>query len=194
MPTGRLTLAMMLASTSLVVGCAQPGSILGRRTRIGTLTASVSQLEFEKAQLARKLAEQEVENRRIESCLAQEEDANGEMAARLDDARVMLRARGYDADGLAGVGPTRRAPDGDDRPTTTPAGRSSRPGRKPPFARIPGRIDPAPPSEEPESQDDPLDNPPPRRRSEFDPQSRLDGRSHWQRVAGKTRGLALDVR
>jgi hypothetical protein len=193
MLTGRRTIAIVLACAGLGSGCAQPGPLLGRRTTIGTLKASVSQLEFEKAQLARALDEQKAEFRRVESRLSQEEDANGELTARLNDARVMLRARGYDTEGLAG--PTRSATEPDERPTTTPAGRSSRPGRKPPFARIPGRVDPAPPADEPEgNDDDPLDSPPVRRRGDLGPQSRLESRSRWHRVATQPRGLALDVR
>jgi hypothetical protein len=193
-------LAAALACACLVPGCAQPGGgLLARHTTIGSLKASVSQLEFEKHQLGRKVANLEAENQRIEGRLTQEESANGELTARLDDARVMLRSRGFDTDSLAG--PTRSTQDDsdfDERPRTTPAGRGQRSGRRPPFARIPGHIDPVPNSgaKDDTNSDDPLDAPYSTRSrgDDFGPQSRVDPGTHWRRVAAKTDPYAVSTR
>ena len=64
---------MLLAATSLLAGCAQPGPILSRFTTIGTLKTSLSHLEFENQQLRSKVATLESENREIENRLVQEE-------------------------------------------------------------------------------------------------------------------------
>ena len=63
---------------------------------------------------------------------------NGELSARLDDARALLGQRGGTASASNDVDPE---PTG---PRTLPAGRSTRKARKPPFAQIPGRIDSVP--------------------------------------------------
>jgi outer membrane murein-binding lipoprotein Lpp len=178
-----------LAGSSLTAGCAQQGPLLSRRTTIGTLKATVSQLEFEREQLRREIAALKSENQRIENLLAQEEATNGELQARLDDARTVLRNRGYDDEFLAS--PSRSAPN---PPATKPAARPSRPGRKPPFARIPAQLDPEPSTESSGTRDDELlDAPPPSPRS--DPvglQGRLEDRSHWRRVAREDDGLELE--
>jgi hypothetical protein len=174
-------LAIMLAIASLPLGCAQPGPILGRRTTVGTLKASVSQLEFEKSELNKELAELKADHRRMEDRLAQEEEANGELTARLDDARVMLRDRGYNADAFAP--PARRTQQDDG---ASPGRKTPRQGRKPPFARIPGRVDPVNSSD----GNDPFDAPSSSESSSLGPQTRRDRASAWTAVArGNTTGL-----
>jgi hypothetical protein len=117
-----------------VTGCAQSGSLVGRGTTVGSLKASVSQLEYENQQLRREVASLKTENRQIENRLVQEESLNGDLSARLDDARNLI--------GRAGGDP---GPDADRK--TIPAGQSNRKRRKAPFAQIPGRIDALPPSD-----------------------------------------------
>jgi len=168
----------MLACTSLTTGCAESDQLLSRRTTIGTLKASVSHLEYERAELTREADKLKSENRRITERLAQEESANGELSARLDDARLLLRNRGYDTGTLAA--PSRPLSEPEDSSRTSPAGRTQRPGRKPPFARIPGRVEPTAPDKA--DDDDELDSPP-RSRDDLWPQSRRDDGSSWRRVA-----------
>jgi hypothetical protein len=178
-------LAIMLAIAGIPVGCAQPGPILGRRTTVGTLKASVSQLEFEKTELSKELADLKADNRRMEDRLAQEEEANGELTARLDDARVLLRGRGFDSDSFSP--PARRALQDEGQP---PARKTPRQGRKPPVARIPGRIDPVNSSDEQRSADDPFDTPSSAESGSLGPQSRRDTGSAWMPVArGNANGL-----
>ena len=125
---------------------------------MGSLRSSVSQLEIEKSKLRTELADLQADHRRLEDQLAQEEVANGEMAARLDDARVLLRGQGVEDGALAGSARDNSYPIGDS-PRTSPAGRSARPSRKPPFARIPGKLDQSS-AEELLPGDDFLDLPP----------------------------------
>jgi outer membrane murein-binding lipoprotein Lpp len=179
MRTGhRLVLAIMLACTAAGSGCVQSGPLQSHHTTVGTLKASVSHLEFEKEQLRKEVAQLKTENRRIGERLAQEETATGELTARLDDARVLLRSRGFDTDGLASPGRSRDDAFDEPAPATTPA---SRKPRKPPFTRIPGRTDRSSSSEE--TEEDPFTQPSPRRSGTFGPQSRRDGQSPWLPVA-----------
>jgi hypothetical protein len=132
------TVPFLLAA---VAGCAQSGPLLSHQAALGTLKASVSHLEYENQQLRRQVTDLKAENRQIEDRLVQEESVNGELSARLDDARNLLSRRGLGTgDGL------------DADPTTPgralPAGRSNRKPRKPPFAQIPGRIDEVPPADD----------------------------------------------
>jgi hypothetical protein len=132
----------LLAATSLLVGCSQPGPILSRYTTIGTLKTSLSHLEFENQQLRSKVAGLESENRDIENRLVREEAVNGDLSARLDDARDVMAKNGTNWGSSSG-GPSRD----DSTSRALPAGRSSRTPRKPPFARIPGQLDSAPPAD-----------------------------------------------
>lgn len=118
----------------LTSGCAQSGGFLSSRTTMGTLKSSLSHLEFENQQLKRQVASLKAEARDIENRLVQEEAANGELTARLDDARTILKQRGLDAG----------EPSVEEPQITRPAANSSRKRRKPPFAQIPGRIDDLP--------------------------------------------------
>jgi outer membrane murein-binding lipoprotein Lpp len=173
-------LAIILACSSLLAGCADMDPMLARRTTVGSLKASVSQLEYDKDQLSKEVRELKAENRRVTNRLTQEEAANGELSARLDDARVLLRGQGYDTDGLAS--PTRPAGSVDE-PSTAPSQRNPRRGHKPPFAQIPGRIDPAPSSDADEQDTDPFAAPTTGGQRDFGPQSRLEDPSRWHRVA-----------
>jgi hypothetical protein len=107
----------------------------------------LSHLEFENQQLKRSIAKLEQENRRIDDRLVQEQIDNGDLAARLDDARNLLRDRGVDPDtrvgslrGRGGSSGTFGDDDGS-APRTLPAGQQARPRRKPPFAHISSQAD-----------------------------------------------------
>jgi hypothetical protein len=134
--THRCTIAILLACSAAEVGCAQPGPVFGRRTTVGTLKASVSQLEFEKHELQKEVADLKADNHHMEDRLAQEEEANGDLTARLDDARTLLRSRGYE--GELSAAPNRRTQADDAAPSRS----APRRPRKPPFARIPARLSP----------------------------------------------------
>jgi hypothetical protein len=149
-------------------GCAGTAPLLSSGTGVGTLKTSLSHLEFENQQLKREVASLKSENRKIEDRLVQEEAANGELTARLDDARNLL--------GQRGLRPSDEG-NGSSAGRTLPAGRSNREPRRPPFARIPGRIDAVPPANE---EDMPVE---PRERDLFGPQSRLEKREPWLPVA-----------
>ena len=117
---------------------------------MGQLKTSLSHLEFENEQLKSRTAKLEQESRSMEDRLVQEQISNGDLTARLDDARNLLRDRGIEPDVKLG---SRRRGDGDDsaaeddgpRSRTLPAGRATRPRRKPPFAQISGQVDVVPP-------------------------------------------------
>lgn len=125
----------------LASGCAGTGSnssgLLSRPAMVSSLKTSLSNMEYENRQLKNQVAKLDADNREIENELLQEKSANGDLSARLDDARSLLSQRGLgDAESLE-LGTAR----------THPAGQSSKKPRKPPFARIPGRIDPVTPDE-----------------------------------------------
>ena len=121
------------------------GPLLSKGTGVGTLKTSLSHMEYENQQLRREVASLKAEIRQTEDRLVQEEAANGEISARLDNATAMLRRRGLEGSELADTGP---ADPGPERPRTTlPAGRSNKKARKPPSAQIPGRLEVLPPSE-----------------------------------------------
>jgi hypothetical protein len=166
----------LLATTSLFLGCAQPGSMLSRYTTIGTLKTSLSHLEFENQQLQSKVTSLESENRDIENRLVQEEALNGDLSARLDDARNVMAQHGYQwgnpADGASREGSSSRA---------LPAGRSNRTPRKPPFARIPGRVDSAP-APHADGYDDEFNRPSLPSADAFGPQSLRDD-GQWLPIA-----------
>lgn len=159
-------------------GCAQSGGLLSQRTSMGTLKTSLSHMEYENQQLRREVASLKVEARQFEDRLVQEESRNGELTANLDDARDSLRRRGLSANDSSD--PNALDP-GPERPRKTlPAGRSSKKGRKPPFAQIPGRIETVPPA------DDDLDVPSPwesQHKDDAGPQSRNDNTLLWLPVA-----------
>lgn len=119
---------------------------------MGQLKSSLSHLEFENEQLKKRTAKLERENRSMEDRLVQEQIDNGDLTARLDDARNLLRDRGVDTDVRLG---SRRRGEGDDsasddgpRARTLPTGRAGRPRRKAPFAQISGPVNLSPPTQD----------------------------------------------
>jgi hypothetical protein len=132
----------------MIAGCSQERTILTGGPTVGQLKTSLSHLEFENEQLKKSVAKLERENRSIEDRLVQEQITNGDIAARLDDARNLLRDRGVDTD--IRVGSRREngeidssASDGGD-PKARAVGHPARPRRKPPFAKISGQVDALP--------------------------------------------------
>jgi len=120
------------------------GTTFPRRTTVGTLKSSVSQLEFENDKLRREVAQLKTDSRDIEDRLVQEETENGTLKAKLDDARNLLSQRGYNFgdDGSSSLSRNGGRSDAN----TLPAGQSTRKRRKPPAIQIPGRmevVDPA---------------------------------------------------
>ena len=138
MATGRCRLPGLLIAMSAVVplGCAQSGPLTSRNTMLGSLKASVSQLEFDNEKLRKEVAELKADNARLDNLYAQERDFNGEITARLDDAKDLLRRQGGDVQAL-GIPSKSIQDDG-----IPPPVRRTR-GRTPPSATIP-RPRPAP--------------------------------------------------
>jgi hypothetical protein len=144
MATGRsrkLTSCLVLAAL-LPLGCAQPGPFTSRQTMVGSLKASVSQLEFENEKLRKEVGELKADNSRLDTLLTQEQDANGEITARLDDARDLIRRQGGNAQALGA--PSKNFEDDNiPPPVATPRGQRAKSSRKPPATRIP-QIEAAP--------------------------------------------------
>ena len=95
----------------------------------------------------------------MEDRLVQEQIHNGDLTARLDDARNILRDRGLDGGTMLGARSQtgkNTAPDDDiAQPRTLPAGRRTRKPRKPPAASISGDLDNLPTASE--DQETPAD-------------------------------------
>jgi len=149
-PAARASRLAALLATAALAGCSGRGTYITGGPSSGQLKSSLSRLEFENDQLKTQVARLKEENRQFEDRLVQEQLHNGEITAKLDDVRNMMRDRGYDD------------PDGDldapvARPKTLPAGRTTPPRRKAPSAQIsrasetdeipPIRIDDAPRSD-----------------------------------------------
>jgi len=121
------------------------------------MKVSLSHLQYENEQLKTEVARLKEESRSMEDRLVQEEIHNGDLTARLDDARNILRDRGVDTGTRVGArtkGKRNADPDEETaQPRTLPAGRTSKKPRKPPAASIPGDLDDLPTaSDEPEPQ------------------------------------------
>lgn len=133
---------LALAVAMLASGCAGTGSnsnsLLSGPATVGSLKTTLSNMEYENRQLKSEVAKLDANNRDIENELLQEKSANGELSARLDDARTLLSQRGLGDGAGLDSGTTR----------TRPAGQSNKTPRKPPFAKIPGRIEPVPADED----------------------------------------------
>jgi hypothetical protein len=84
------------------IGCSSPGPLASRQTTLGSLKASVSQLEFENDKLRKEVGELKADNSRLDVQLSQEREANGEVTARLDDAKDLLRRQGGNAQAMGG--------------------------------------------------------------------------------------------
>ena len=147
------------AGLAASVGCSGQSPFLAGPTR-GQMKASLAHLEYENSQIKRDLAKLRRDNREMEDRLVQQEQDNGDLTARLDDARNLLHDRGLEPPDRAMAG-REHSTDETSGARTIPAGRSSRKGRRQPFARIPGQFSPAPTEEEPADEDQSLGPPQP---------------------------------
>jgi hypothetical protein len=151
---------LLLVSLVTIAGCAGRESVLTSGSSVGQLKTTLSHLQFENEQLKTKVAQLEEEHRTVEDRLVQEQIHNGDLAARLDDARNLLRDRGLESDTRMGArgGDSRPVGSDDDRGRvrTLPAGRSTKKPRKPPAARIrgDGDLDDLPSASEHESENE----------------------------------------
>ena len=198
MAPGRLrrfaALGLASALAALTLGCAQSGPIASHRNTVGSLKASVSQLEYDNGNLRKQVADIKSEATRVENELVQEKDANGELSARLDDAKDVIRRQGGDVtalnrgSGAASKASTASADDEVPAPAKASPIRRARGGRKPPAAQIPrseSPTDSGPGGINPASDD--LD-PGPQASRDVD-----DGR--WLPVArGRSRNGSVEVR
>jgi hypothetical protein len=158
-------------------GCSQPGGLRAPGAAMGSMRASLGHLEYENEQLRKEVATLKDDNRKIENRLVQEESANGDLSARLDDARALLTHRGLDG------GESSDALDPGPAPRRTlPAGRSNRKKRKTPFAQIPGQIDVLPPTDDNGSSSG-WGQPSPPRVDDSDTTSSLDRPMNWLPIA-----------
>jgi hypothetical protein len=131
-----------------ISGCAGRDTILLGGASVGQLKTTVSHLQFENEQLKTEVAKLKDEQRTIEDRLVQVQIHNGDLAARLDDARNLLRDRGVDADTRLGTrsrGSRAIDTDGEgSQARTLPARRTTRKPRKPPAASIRSDLDDLP--------------------------------------------------
>ncbi len=119
-----------------VAGCS--GQKPFQNSSSASMKTTLSHLQFENEQLRTEVAKLKEENRSIEDRLVQEQLHTGDLAARLDNARNLLRDRGIDGETRLGSRSEASDPDDDlSRPRALPAGRSTRKPRKPPTASIP---------------------------------------------------------
>jgi outer membrane murein-binding lipoprotein Lpp len=136
------SLGLALVLSGLLAGCASPGPLTSRQTLIGGLKASVSQLESEKEELRREVAELKADNHRISDSLVEERSRNGELVTRLDGARNILRSQGLERGEFSSASSGDTVPELDDSPARRRVAPNNRPAPKPrktPFAEIPGR-------------------------------------------------------
>ena len=128
-----------------VSGCAGRETVLTGGPSSSQLKVSLSHLQYENEQLKTEVAKLKEETRSMEDRLVQEQIHNGDLTARLDDARNILRDRGLDTDtriGSRAKGTKSDDPDDESpQPRTLPAGRTTKKPRKPPSASIPGDLD-----------------------------------------------------
>lgn len=144
-PRAQRRIALAALALMAVAGCASgSGPLARRRTTVGTLKASVAQLEAENERYRTRLTENEGQVTRLREQLTQERKATGELTARLDDARALLASQGIDD---TPARPRRTAsPEPYESPSahTIPAGNPG--NRSAPFAQIgggPRAIEPA---------------------------------------------------
>jgi len=179
MTIGRTLLTAVILST--LGGCAQQGPIQSHLTTVRGLKASVSQLEFERNRLEKKVAELDAKNQEIGDRLVQEEADRDNLATRLDNARGELRRRGVE------LGDASDASDDEDRgpSKTLPAANSPRKKRKTPVARIPARIETIPSSDGAgqNAAEDEGDSATHGDGLGFSPRSRPENDDHWLPVA-----------
>jgi hypothetical protein len=182
MTTGRkLLIASMVSALG---GCAQPGPIQSHMTNVRGLKASVSQMEFEKQKLEKRIAELDAKNRELADRVLEEETARDSAISRLDDARREMRKQGIELGDETRV--TEREGSGDQ--TTRPASQSNKKKRKAPFAQIPARIETIPSGESSnDGFDDSSASNDKGERLEFGPQSRNENGDSWVPIA-RSRG------
>ena len=150
MATGRFQLLaaaglLAAAAAASAPGCSSPGPIASRRNSVGMLKASVSQLEYSNDNLKKKVASLQSDVDRAENLLAQKEAHSNDLAARLDDAKEVIRRHGGDVTALnvpASKASTASAESEIPPPARSQPVRRSNRSRKPPAAQIP-RADPA---------------------------------------------------
>ncbi len=129
-PAASAARCVCLLTVAALVGCSGRGTYITGGPSTGQLKSSLSRIEYENGELKTQVARLKEENRRFEDRLVQEQLHNGELAARLDDMRNLMRDRGFnDPDADYDDAPLTR-------PRTLPAGRSSSSRRKPPAAQI----------------------------------------------------------
>ncbi len=140
-PRAALTI-LSCAGLAMLSGCSGRSSFLSGGPTVGQMKTSLAHLEYDNAQMKREVAKLRRENRAMEDRLVQEEQDSGELAARLDDARNLLRDRGLDPAARADAGRDGFAddPEGAGGARTLPAGQTTRKRRKPPVARISGPV------------------------------------------------------
>ena len=146
---GRAVVALLSATLCVVTGCTGQSGFLTGGPTVGQMKMSLSHLEYENVELKRSVAKLQRENRSMEDRLVQEQIDNGDLTARLDDARNLLRDRGIDSDvrlGSRRPGGARSGSSRQDDPAdrTLPASRAERQRRKAPFAQISGQLDALP--------------------------------------------------
>ena len=181
------------ATLNALTGCSGRGTFLSGGPTVGQLKTSLSHLEYENAQLKRDMAKLEQENRAMEDRLVQEQLDNGDLTARLDNARNLIRDRGLDPAERARLRREGAGVPGDDGygARTLPAGRSTSKRRKLPVARIPGQIEPAPPGQESPSDTEPNQPGPETDRSSLRLEDDLDhhtfyaGPLRWSPIANR---------
>jgi hypothetical protein len=207
--------AVYLAGAWLVVtgmaGCSGQSNFLNGGTTVGQLKTSLSHMEFENDKLKRSVAKLDDENRILEDKLASEQLNNGDLTARLDDARNLLKDRGLDSDRRVLSRNNSVGGSSDDdmpvSPRTQPASRATRKPRKPPVANISEQVEIRPPIEDDDARESfaPAVRPTAdgqanrsglstRDRYSMDHHSFDDGPFHWFPVADGTTPGATQVR
>lgn len=147
-----LTPALFVLVLTGMSGCSGRGNFLTGGPTVGQLKTSLAHAEVQNQQLQKQVAQLKTDNRSIEDRLVREELNNGDLTARLDNARNLLRGRGVELEERPRTASNSRHNMFDDEEDdldssnagsrrTLPAGRQSRKTRRPPSVRIPGRIE-----------------------------------------------------
>jgi hypothetical protein len=199
---GMAVVVLIVAGLNAQWGCSGRGTFLSGGPTVGQLKTSVSHLEYENAQLKRDMAKLQQENRTMEDRLVQEQLDNGDLIAQLDNMRNQVRDRGLEPGERARSRKNGGGEFGDDAigPRTLPAGRSAPKRRKPPVARIPGQIEPAPPGQESSFESEPAVPDPETDRSSLRLDDDLDhhtffaGPLRWSPIANRASEPALPMR
>ena len=146
----RALVGLIGATMIVATGCSGQSGFLTGGPTVGQMKTSLSHLEYENVELKKSVAKLQQKNRSMEDRLVQEQIDNGDLTARLDDARNLLRNRGIEPDVRLGsrrpagndTGSAREEDDASAR--SLPATRADRPRRKAPFAQISGQVDAIP--------------------------------------------------